>query len=137
MNTTEQAEFLDKIIHELDSDPDTSPQDKQLLKSASEFLKPLIKGEPETLYAGYQNGYYYVRINATERFFGPSGLGTPDDIEMFVRNESGIRAFPDDKVVLSRGMHRERVGPDGEIVGEPSDEVPLRALYREWKRLMG
>ena len=70
MNTTEQAEFLDSIIHELDSDPDTSPQDKQLLKSASEFLKPLLKSEPEKLYAGYQNGYYYVRIN------GSATLGT-------------------------------------------------------------
>ena len=64
----EQAEFLDSIMHELDSDPDTSPQDKQLLKSASEFLKPLIKGEPEKLYAGYQNGYYYVRINGSATF---------------------------------------------------------------------
>ena len=53
----EQAEFLDKIIHELDSDPDTTLQDKQLLKSASEFLKPLIKD-------------YYVRIN------GSATLGT-------------------------------------------------------------
>ena len=67
MNTTEQAEFLDGIMHELDSDPDTSPQDKQLLKSASEFLKPLIKGEPEKLYAGYQHGYYYVRINGSTK----------------------------------------------------------------------
>ena len=71
MNTEqEQAEFLDSIMHELDSDPDTSPQDKQLLKSASEFLKPLLKSEPETLYAGYQNGYYYVKIN------GSATLGT-------------------------------------------------------------
>ena len=66
----EQAEFLDSIMHELDSDPDTSPQDKQLLKSASEFLKPLIKGEPETLYAGYRNGYYRIRLN------GSATLGT-------------------------------------------------------------
>ena len=70
MNTTEQAEFLDSIMHELDSDPDTSPQDKQLLKSASEVLKPLLKSEPEKLYAGYQNGYYYVKIN------GSATLGT-------------------------------------------------------------
>ena len=70
MNTTEQAEFLESVMHELDSDPDTSPQDKQLLKSASEFLKPLLKSEPEKLYAGYQNGYYYVRIN------GSATLGT-------------------------------------------------------------
>ena len=68
MNTTEQAEFLESIMHELDSDPDTTPEDKQLLKSASEFLKPLIKGEPEKLYAGYQNGYYDVRINGSATF---------------------------------------------------------------------
>ena len=64
----EQAEFLESMIKELDSDPDTSPQDKQLLKSASEFLKPLLKSEPETLYAGYQNGYYYVKINGSATF---------------------------------------------------------------------
>ena len=68
MNTTEQAEFLESIMQELDSDPAASTQDKQLLKSASEFLKPLIKGEPEKLYAGYQNGYYYVRINGSATF---------------------------------------------------------------------
>ena len=56
------------MIKELDSDPDTTLQDKQLLKSASEFLKPLLKSEPETLYAGYQNGYYYVRINGSATF---------------------------------------------------------------------
>ena len=66
----EQAEFLESIMHELDSDPDTTPEDKQLLKSASEFLKPLLKSEPEKLYAGYQNGYYYVKIN------GSATLGT-------------------------------------------------------------
>ena len=70
MNTTEQAEFLESIMHELDSDPDTTPEDKQLLKSASEFLKPLLKGEPEKLYAGYRNGYYRIRLN------GSATLGT-------------------------------------------------------------
>ena len=64
----EQAEFLESMIKELDSDPATSPQDKQLLKSASEFLKPLLKSEPEKLYAGYQNGYYYVKINGSATF---------------------------------------------------------------------
>ena len=66
----EQSEFLDSIMQELEADPAASTQDKQLLKSASEFLKPLIKGEPEKLYAGYQNGYYYVKIN------GSATLGT-------------------------------------------------------------
>ena len=66
----EQAEFLESIMHELDSDPDTTPEDKQLLKSASEFLKPLLKSEPEKLYAGYDGGYYSVKLN------GNATLGT-------------------------------------------------------------
>jgi hypothetical protein len=28
------------------------------------------------------------------------------------------------------------VNGDGEVVGHSTDEVPVRALYREWKRLM-
>lgn len=87
-----------------------------------------LQGSPQEVTAS--------RMKSHERFFGPSGLGTPDDIEMFVRNETGIRASPDDTVLLARGMHRERRGPDGEVVGDGSDEVPLRALYREWDRLM-
>ena len=75
MNTTEQAEFLDSIMHELDSDPDTSPQDKQLLKSASEFLKPLLKGEPEKLCAGYEAGYYFVKVS------GSTKIGTITELQ--------------------------------------------------------
>jgi hypothetical protein len=52
MNTTEQAEFLERIMHELDSDPAASTQDK-----------PLLKSEPEKLCAGYEAGYYYIKIN--------------------------------------------------------------------------
>ena len=63
----EQAEFLESIMHELDSDPDTTPEDKQLLKSASEFLKPLLKSEPEKLYAGYDGGYYSVKLNGSTK----------------------------------------------------------------------
>ena len=63
MNTTEQAEFLSSIIEELEADPATTSEDRQLLQSASEFIKPLLKSEPEKLYAGYNAGYYYIRFN--------------------------------------------------------------------------
>jgi hypothetical protein len=33
-------------------------------------------------------------------------------------------------------MHREVTNEDGEQVGHSTDETPVRALYREWKRLM-
>ena len=67
--TTEQqqAELVNKIMHELDSDRATTPQDKQLLKSASELLQPLLKSEPEKLYAGYEAAYYFVKVSGSTK----------------------------------------------------------------------
>ena len=39
-------------------------------------------------------------------------------------------------VLLSRGQHRELRLDNGEVVGHSTDEVPVRALYQGWKRLM-
>ena len=75
MNTTEQSEFLESIMRELDSDPDTTSEDKQLLKSASEFLKPLLKPEPQVLYAGYDAGYYFVKVS------GSTKIGTITELQ--------------------------------------------------------
>ena len=66
MNTTEQAEFLESIMQELDSDPDTTQAEKQLIKVGYAVVKSIT--EPQKLYAGYQNGYYYVRINGSATF---------------------------------------------------------------------
>jgi hypothetical protein len=57
-------------------------------------------------------------------------------VEIFVCNQTGLQASGVDWVLLSRGMHREKVNGDGETVGHSTDEVPVRSLYREWKRLM-
>ena len=67
MNTTEeQAEFLDSIMQELEADPATTPEDKEILKAGHDYIKPLLK--PQTLYAGYKNGYYYIRLNGSTEF---------------------------------------------------------------------
>jgi phenylpropionate dioxygenase-like ring-hydroxylating dioxygenase large terminal subunit len=76
------------------------------------------------------------RYRAHERFYGPSGFGSPDDVEIFVCNQTGVQAGGVDYLLLARGLHREKL-VDGEWVGHSTDEVPVRALYREWKRLMG
>jgi phenylpropionate dioxygenase-like ring-hydroxylating dioxygenase large terminal subunit len=76
------------------------------------------------------------RYRAHERFYGPSGFGAPDDVEIFVSNQTGMKAHGVDWALLSRGMHREQVSDDGERVGHSTDETPVRALYREWKRWM-
>jgi benzoate/toluate 1,2-dioxygenase alpha subunit len=87
-----------------------------------------LDGAPDELNQG--------RYRAHERFYGPSGFGSPDDVEIFVCNQTGLQASGVDWVLLSRGMHREKVNGDGETVGHSTDEVPVRSLYREWKRLM-
>lgn len=86
-----------------------------------------LDGVPEPLNQG--------RYRAQERFYGPSGFGSPDDVEIFVANQTGVQARGVDWMLLSRGMHREKVS-DGERVGHSTDETPVRALYREWKRCM-
>lgn len=75
------------------------------------------------------------RYRAHERFYGPSGFGSPDDIEVFVACQTGLKATGVDWVWLNRGQHRE-VLENGERIGHSTDEVPTRSIYREWKRLM-
>jgi hypothetical protein len=47
-----------------------------------------------------------------------------------------MRATENDWLVMSRGAHRERPGENGTLIGHSADEVPQRAFYRQWKRLM-
>ncbi len=86
-----------------------------------------LKGVPDGLNEG--------RYRAHERFYGPSGFGSPDDLEVFVCNQTGVQARGVDWVLLNRGQHREVV-QDGELIGHSTDETPTRALYRQWRRLM-
>lgn len=85
---------------------------------------------------GVPEGLNQGRYRAHERFYGPSGFGSPDDVEIFVANQTGLQARGIDWVLLSRGQHREQYLDNGEVVGHSTDEVPVRALYQEWKRLM-
>ena len=68
MNTTEQAEFLSSIMQELEADPEYPQEEKRIIKAGYDYIKPLL--EPQKLYAGYQNGHYYIRLN------GSTELGT-------------------------------------------------------------
>lgn len=84
---------------------------------------------------GVPEGLNQGRMRAHERFYGPSGFGSPDDIEIFVSCQTGVRASAIDWILLSRGQHRERA-ENGELIGHSTDETPARSIYREWKRLM-
>jgi phenylpropionate dioxygenase-like ring-hydroxylating dioxygenase large terminal subunit len=73
-----------------------------------------------------------------EGFYGPAGFGSPDDIEVaFDRVTDGLQATEHDWIIMSRGVHREQPGPNGTLIGCSDDELPQRAFYRQWIRMMG
>jgi benzoate/toluate 1,2-dioxygenase alpha subunit len=104
-------------------------------------IKPISVDKTEvTLYVyaldGVPDELNEGRYRAHERFYGPSGFGAPDDVEIFVSNQSGVRARGVEWALMSRGMHRETTNDDGEVVGHSTDETPVRSLYRAWKARM-
>ena len=85
---------------------------------------------------GAPPGLNSERLRTHERFFGPGGMGAPDDVEMFVNVQSGLQARAVEWLLMSRGLHREERTEDGEFVGASTDEAPQRAAWREWRRMM-
>lgn len=76
-----------------------------------------------------------VRLRMHEMFFGPSGMGQPDDVEMFARVQVGLQAKTGGRLNISRGMTRDE-SVDGQIIGSGFDETPFRGQYRRWLELM-
>ena len=86
-----------------------------------------LKGVPEE--------YNHERFNGYQRFFGPSAFGSPDDIEIFARCQSGLAAREVRWISFARGLGRERTNKDMRI-GAATDETPQRGFHRGWKQLM-
>lgn len=77
-----------------------------------------------------------ARLRTHEAFYGPSGGGGPDDVEMFDRVGVGLAAEGVEWLPFLRGLRREEV--DGEARwGHVTDEQPQRGFYRRWLELMG
>jgi len=76
-----------------------------------------------------------IRLRSHEAFFGSASFGGPDDSEIFERVQDGCAVEVEPWQLLSRGLHRER-SEDGLIVGDLSDEVTQRGIWRHWKKVM-
>jgi phenylpropionate dioxygenase-like ring-hydroxylating dioxygenase large terminal subunit len=93
------------------------------------FLYPtFLKGAPHELNV--------TRLRGHEAFYGPAGGGATDDLEMFERNQMGLSARVDPWLLLARGIQQQRHDTDGTIVGQITDEVTQRGIWRQWKKLM-
>jgi phenylpropionate dioxygenase-like ring-hydroxylating dioxygenase large terminal subunit len=113
----------------------------QLIQSQIRIIRPVradlteILMIPTTL-KGVPEEMNELRLRRHEAFYGPASKGSPDDAEVFERNQLGLTAQVDPWVYLARGLHREETEPDGTIVGAMSDETTQRGQLRQWKLLM-
>lgn len=93
------------------------------------FLYPtLLKGVPPEMNA--------TRLRGHEAFYGPSGMGAADDLELFERVQTGLQVQLDPWVLFARGLHRERQDTDGTLIGQMTDELTQRGIWRHWKKVM-
>jgi phenylpropionate dioxygenase-like ring-hydroxylating dioxygenase large terminal subunit len=76
-----------------------------------------------------------IRLRSHEAFFGSASFGGPDDSEIFERVQDGCAVELEPWQLMSRGLHRER-HEDGMIIGDLSDEVTQRGIWRQWKKVM-
>lgn len=88
----------------------------------------LLKGVPDELNT--------QRLRQYEQFYSPQGGGIHDDIEMFNRVADGLRCSMEPWLLFQRGLGRERQLEDGTIAGQVTDEVPQRAMWRHWSKVM-
>ena len=93
-----------------------------------------VHAYPYTL-DGAPAGMNRRQVRSLAWWASPAAFGQPDDLEAFVRCQEGLAVTAAEWVLFSRGIHRER-HEGGEIVGDITDEVPQRGIYRAWQRLM-
>jgi phenylpropionate dioxygenase-like ring-hydroxylating dioxygenase large terminal subunit len=104
-------------------------------------IRPVQVHETEVfLYPAFLKGAPYqlnvARLRGHEAFYGPAGGGATDDLEMFERNQIGLSARVDPWLLLSRGIKQQSQNTDGAIVGQITDEVTQRGIWRHWKKIM-
>lgn len=114
----------------------------QLIGSQIRIIRPIAADKTEvlmfpTLLKGVPDEINQVRLRNHEAFYGPASQGSPDDAEIFERNQLGLTAEVAPWVLLARGLNRERVEADGSIVGSITDETTQRGQLKQWKKLMG
>ena len=67
---------------------------------------------------------------------GPAGFLLADDAEMYERTQMGVQMRNPEWLYLGRGKHRERRDEDGFLIGDNTDEVPTRGIWRHYKSMM-
>ena len=113
----------------------------QMIDVHVRHVRPLFAGRTEVhmspaLLKGVPDELNIKRLRQHEFGYGPLSFISPDDNEIFARNQIGLRATHSPEVLLTRGLHRTRRQDSGVLTGMYSDEVTQRGQLGEWKRVI-
>jgi phenylpropionate dioxygenase-like ring-hydroxylating dioxygenase large terminal subunit len=113
----------------------------QLIGSEVRVIRPLSSGYTEVfgypaMLVGAPDEINERRLRGYEWFNGVAGFGTPDDREVFERNQIGLQCDREPWLVLSRGLTQATMREDGVVVGNITDEVTQRGQLRQWAKAM-
>lgn len=67
---------------------------------------------------------------------GPAGFLLADDAEMYERTQMGVQMRNPEWLFVGRGKKRERLDEQGFLIGDATDEVPTRGIWRHYRKLM-
>jgi len=113
----------------------------QLIGSEVRVIRPLASGYTEVfgypaMLAGVPGEINERRLRGYEWFNTVAAFGTPDDREIFERNQIGLQNDKEPWQVVSRGLGKAEVREDGVVVGNITDEVTQRTQLRQWAKAM-
>jgi len=81
-----------------------------------------------------------ARTRGEQTFYGPAGIGSADDLEIFERIQEGCQAATNADlnpyVWFNRGLRGETRGENGERIAHTTSEVEQRAIYYAWSAWM-
>ena len=77
-----------------------------------------------------------ARLREHEWFFGPAGFGSPDDVEIFERQQLALQARVNEWLLLRRGLHRERLEEGGVRTSHIADEGHIRGIWQHYQQLL-
>jgi phenylpropionate dioxygenase-like ring-hydroxylating dioxygenase large terminal subunit len=67
---------------------------------------------------------------------GPAGLLLADDSEIYERTHLGLTSSAPRYTYIGRGSHRERADQAGYRIGDITDDLPSRGIWRHYRSLM-
>jgi fatty-acyl-CoA synthase len=88
----------------------------------------LLEGGPEAVNR--------ARLRQQNASYGPAGMITPDDMEIFERCRRAFATQQPDRLQLSRGAWRDVRAEDGTLVGRATDETAHRGIWRHYREVM-